>query len=165
MNPIHKGATQALAGIAAMLLRTPDSVRSLMSILLVAMLLDFISGLMVAAFQGNVRSRTARLETVAKCCNYFMLLGVAALTSWAMGAWKPLEGCIGICIAAEVLSNIENAIKMQKYSRINLGMFAPVLDSARKYFAVDKDEEAAKMAAPLVVKETVIMDKPQTPAD
>lgn len=126
----------ALIGWLLMLHRlVPAQIEMAGMIALLFLLVDAVTGSVVAMASGTVSSAAARRKTLAKLAQYFGIVSLGGGASLLMGVWGFYGAAIGAVVAIEALSIIENLVRLESVG-VKLGPARPLLSRLSRFFDV-----------------------------
>jgi phage-related holin len=136
---------RAVAGVAAAIGElhhvTPGHVERLVLVCFILIVVDTVTGAWLAATQAELRSRTLLRKLLAKGLQYATLIALGGGAAVLACQWALVSAALGLIVAIESISLIENLSLLEACGGVNMGPAKPFLDRVRKHLAVVYEEE------------------------
>lgn len=134
------------ASAGALLAAVPWAVRTLVLVALTLTMLDTVTGVWLAGREKRVSSHTMRDQLAAKSFQFLIIGTLGACGAVVTSMWEPFGASVGLIVAIEAKSNIENLLRLEQTGGAPLGPFRPLVWKLGAVFAVSQPgaEEGGK---------------------
>lgn len=143
-----------MASMGALLGAVPWTIQSMVIVTFTLTLLDTITGIWLAAIDGSIRSHKMRTGIASKSLQFLTIGILGACATFITGLWHPLGAAVGLIVAIEAASNLENVLRLEKCGGVRLGKFRPALLKLGEFFAVGQESAVITEQADRKAEET-----------
>lgn len=133
----NKFAVATVTGLITLLLKAPENVKTLLFVVFMLIGFDMITAIAAAIACKSVRSSHMREKLVMKLLQYLVISAIFYSATVIAQTWYFLMAGLGVIATIEVTSMLENLVKWQKYSGVNLGPVSGALMGIGQFFQTD----------------------------
>lgn len=114
----------------------PHTICQQLGVAMFFVVVDTITGLIVARYLHKIASKTMREKLVSKLASYSILTAVGVGAAILASSWLFVSAALLAIIAIETVSLLENLALWSKFGGLNLGPAQPFLTMVSRYFSV-----------------------------